>query len=416
MKGDLVNGYLLTTDWKVVGGMSEIAFASKGGEEWFIKKFISPKYPTSDSPGSERVKEQKRRNCEEFEARQRELNERIGSKVSKGGNLVYAVDFFRVDTLYYKINEKIDASSIPICEICRLNNMDVMIILKSLVHSLRIMHRENIVHGDLKPDNILIKATATGAYTTKLIDFDDSFFSGLPPEDREQVVGTPEYYSPELFNYITDEDGEISGSTLTTKSDIFALGVIFCEYLTGSKPIIPEGYDGTYSAVLDGKIISYRESTHLTSTLQNLLNSMLQLDAAKRPSIDEVFDVLKCKCSPPEPPILTSGGITTTTTVRIVRFVANPDKAKRGDAISIEWDVENAKQIRIDGGFPVVKRGKKMFPAKDTFILSAISEDGETVEKEISISITESDIPEPISPDTGGSRLRGKGLDVVKRK
>lgn len=293
MKSDKINGYTLTTDWKVVGGMSEVAFATKGGKEWFIKKFIKPKYPTPDSPGSEKIKAQKRKACEEFETRQKELNNKIGSKCGLGGNLVYAYDFFRVDTLYYKITEKIDVSSVSIEEISRLNHKDLMIILKSLVHSLRIMHRENIVHGDLKPDNILIKATATGSYTTKLIDFDDSFFSGSPSRDKELVVGTPEYYSPELFDYITDEDDEVSGETLTTKSDIFALGVIFCEYLTGCKPILPAGFSGTYAAVKKSETISFKRSAHLTPSLEDLLHQMLQGDPEKRPDINVVFERLK---------------------------------------------------------------------------------------------------------------------------
>ena len=133
MIGDVINGYKLTTDWKVVGGMSEIAFANKGGKEWFIKKFISPKYPTPDSPGSERIKAQKKKNCDEFESRQKELNRRIGSKCGLGGNLVYAVDFFRVETCYYKITEKIDVSSIAVSEICRLNHKDLMVIIKSFM-------------------------------------------------------------------------------------------------------------------------------------------------------------------------------------------------------------------------------------------------------------------------------------------
>ena len=179
-----INGYELTTEWKVVGGMSEVAFAKKGGKEWFIKKFISPKYPIAGSPGSERIKEQKRKNCIEFENRQKKLNDCIKSKCGLGGNLIYAVDFFRHETCYYKINEKIDVSSISIKEISRLNTKDILIILRSIVHSLRILHRENIVHGDLKPDNILIKMTGTGTYTAKLIDFDDSYFSECPPKDR----------------------------------------------------------------------------------------------------------------------------------------------------------------------------------------------------------------------------------------
>lgn len=291
--GDIINGYKLTTNWKVVGGMSEIAFATKGGKEWFIKKFISPKYPTADSPGSDKIKAQKQKNCEEFEQRQKKLNNKIGSKCGLGGNLVYAYDFFRSDTCYYKINEKIDVSSVSICDICRLDKKDILVIMKSLVHSLRIMHKEMIVHGDLKPDNILIKKTRTGTYTTKLIDFDDSYFSGEPPKDREMVVGTPEYYSPELFDYISDEDEELSGSTLTIQSDIFALGVIFAEYLTGEKPIIPKSHKATYIAVKDGAKISFKKTCNLSTSLETLLLDMLQLEANRRPVIDDVFNRLR---------------------------------------------------------------------------------------------------------------------------
>ena len=46
-----------------------------------------------------------------------------------------------------------------------------------MAHSLRILHQSTYVHGDLKPDNILSKNT-TGDYTTKLIDFDNSYFAG----------------------------------------------------------------------------------------------------------------------------------------------------------------------------------------------------------------------------------------------
>lgn len=415
MIGDVINGYKLTTDWKVVGGMSEIAFANKGGKEWFIKKFISPKYPTPDSPGSERIKVQKKKNCDEFESRQKELNRRIGSKCGLGGNLVYAVDFFRVETCYYKITEKIDVSSIAVSEICRLHHKDLMVILKSLVHSLRIMHKENIVHGDLKPENILIKVTGTGTYTAKLIDFDDSYFSQKPPTDREQVVGTPEYYSPELYDYISDEDEEIAGSTLTTKSDIFALGVIFTEYITGAKPIIPSKYSGTYTAVKDGATISFKESAHLTPSLKILLSKMLKLNAEERPTIDDVFNELRSPSAPdatisPEP----SGA-----EMCILNFIGTKLDTKY---VKLEWEVINAQEVRIDNGFPLVKKGSKKLPLKsDAYVLTAKNSLGEIIEKSILIGVPTPPVPIPTelitpstsSPKSGG--LRGTGLSIAKK-
>jgi len=415
MIGDVINGYNLTTDWKVVGGMSEIAFAKKGGKEWFIKKFISPKYPTPDSPGSERIKAQKKKNCDEFESRQKELNRRIGSKCGLGGNLVYAVDFFRVETCYYKITEKIDVSSIAVSEICRLNHKDLMVILKSLVHSLRIMHKENIVHGDLKPENILIKVTDTGTYTAKLIDFDDSYFSQKPPTDREQVVGTPEYYSPELYDYISDEDEEISGTTLTTKSDIFALGVIFTEYITGTKPLIPSKYSGTYTAVKDGATISFKESAHLTPSLRTLLSKMLKLNAGERPTIDEVFNELRS----PSAPDTTTSSEPTVAEMSILNFSGTKLDSKY---VKLEWEVINAQEVRIDHGFPLVKKGCKKMPLKsDAYVLTAKDSSGKIVEKSVLIGAPTPPTPIPTEPKTSPTLppktrgLRGTGLSIAKK-
>ena len=66
--------------------------------------------------------------------------------------------------------------------------------MKTVAHSLKILHDLKIVHGDLKPSNVLIKRTELG-YTTKLIDFDNAYIAGRPPPP-EEIVGTINYYSP----------------------------------------------------------------------------------------------------------------------------------------------------------------------------------------------------------------------------
>ena len=290
-KGEIINGYQISEDFKVAGGRSKITFAEKGGKEYFIKEFLSPKYPTPDSPGSEKVKERKRQDCVEFERHHRTLNEAISSKCAFGGNLVFAVDFFRQGACYYKVTEKIDVSSISIEEISRLDFDKILIIAKSVAHSVQTLHSLKIVHGDLKPDNILIKGVRAG-YSGKLIDFDDSYFERKPPKNREELVGTPEYYSPEQLAYIVDEDGEVSGDTLTCKSDIFTLGIIFHEYFAGVRPSFDTKYNSVCSAVSNGGLLNL-SSKILSSDIKKLIASMLVLDAEKRPSIDEVFKALR---------------------------------------------------------------------------------------------------------------------------
>lgn len=289
-KGDIIQGYRILEDFRVAGGMSKVTFAERGGKEYFIKEFLSPKYPTPESPGSEKIKAQKRKACDNFENHHRRINDLIATKVSLGGNLVYAVSFFRNGASYYKVNEKIDTSSLSLKEISSLSDEQIITIARSVCHSVGILHDIKIVHGDLKPDNILIKETSRNNFSGKLIDFDDSYFSEEPPSDRENIVGTPEYYSPELAAYIMDEDDEIEGKTLTLASDIFTLGIIFCEYFTGEKPITGTSLP-TWTAVAKGNPVSFAKP--IKPEIETLLRSMLSLRAKDRPTVKKVQNELR---------------------------------------------------------------------------------------------------------------------------
>ncbi len=290
-KGDTIHGYTLTEDFRVAGGTSQVSFVEKGGKNYFIKLFLYPKYPTAGSPGSERVKAQKRKACEAFEKHHRELNSAIGKCCAgEGGHLVYALDFFREGPSYYKVTEKIDIVPYPCSKIASLPLERILLIAKSAVHSIRILHGLKIVHGDLKPDNLPIKEAKAG-YVVKLIDFDDSYFEGRPPKDHEELVGTPEYYSPEQAAYIMDEDEEIPGDTLTCKSDIFTLGIIFSEYFSGEKPVFKDSKRSTWLNIQNGESFSFDKPIH--SEIDKLIRRMLELNPASRPTISEVFNTLK---------------------------------------------------------------------------------------------------------------------------
>lgn len=290
-KGEIIGGYRVLEDFKIAGGQSKISFAEKGGITYFIKEFLSPKYPVDGSPGSAKSIARRRKKCEDFEKHQMLINGKISTKCSIGGNLVFAIDFFRQGTTYYKINEKIDVSSISITEISMLPLKQRILILKTVLHSLQILHRLNIVHGDLKPDNVLIKKTGSGKFVAKLIDFDHSYISGTPPENIDDLVGDQVYYSPELANYIISESELNSG--LTIQSDIFAIGILFAQYLTGEYPI----FDTTkneypWQAVLNGETLRIKQND-LPDDLCELINSMYAIRYESRPTTKFVFDALK---------------------------------------------------------------------------------------------------------------------------
>lgn len=98
-------------------------------------------------------------------------------------------------------------------------------------------HQKGVIHRDLKPSNILV-SDQDGVLTPKVIDFGIAkAVSGRLAEGAlvtlaHQFIGTPAYVSP--------EQAEISGSDIDTRSDIYSLGVLLYELLTGGTPFDSE--------------------------------------------------------------------------------------------------------------------------------------------------------------------------------
>jgi eukaryotic-like serine/threonine-protein kinase len=286
--GDVLNGYRLLEDFRVVGaGLSEWSFAERGGRIYFIKRFLSPTFPEDDAPGSERIKAKKRIRCAAFEAHHRGLQAAMAPLTTYGGNLIATLDFFRIGAKYYKVTEKVDAAGLLASDVAVLDFPAQLVLLKTVAHSLKILHDLRIVHSDLKPSNVLIKRTELG-YTTKLIDFDSSYIVGSPPPP-EEIVGTMNYYSPELVRYIQGgaEPGELSEA-----SDIFALGLIYAEYLTGSMPAFDPAHHEAAIAVLHGQALKLGPSSAAPAPFVELVERMLLPDPAARPGVAQVHSTL----------------------------------------------------------------------------------------------------------------------------
>ncbi|MGS0685151.1 protein kinase domain-containing protein [Nakamurella sp. GG22] len=285
--GDTIGGYTLLEDFRVVGaGLSEWTFAARDGREFFLKRFLSPTYPDDAAPGSATTKARKRARCAAFEAHHRGIQAALAPITRYGGNLVATLDFFREGAKYYKVTEKIDPAGLDTASVARLDFPVKLVLLKTVAHSLRILHDLDIVHSDLKPSNVLIKATEFG-YTTKLIDFDNSYIVGSPPPPDE-IVGTMNYYSPELVRYI---QGDADGTALTEASDVFALGLIYAEYLIGAPPAFDPTYRGAAIAVLNGATLTLPPAA-APEPIARLVAQMLLADPTARPTVERVHSTL----------------------------------------------------------------------------------------------------------------------------
>ncbi|WNI16112.1 protein kinase domain-containing protein [Actinacidiphila sp. ITFR-21] len=271
------------------GGQSQWTFAERDGTSYFIKQFLAPTYPLEDGPGSAAGKAKKRLRCERFEAHHMTIDRLLSPLSSEGGNLVVAREFFRYGAHYFKVTDRVDAVELPPESIAAQPVDRRLLLMMSVAHSIGLLHVNSLVHGDLKPANVLIKQTGPDRFTTKLIDFDNCFHVGDVPE-VDEIVGDPVYYSPEMMAYVT---GNGPKEALGLPSDIFAAGLLFSQYLTGKLPTVTGG--GYIAEAVDngGTLKMPPVSAELDKAVAELIGRMLSRAAADRPTVKEVQQSLK---------------------------------------------------------------------------------------------------------------------------
>jgi serine/threonine protein kinase/WD40 repeat protein len=125
---------------------------------------------------------------------------------------------------------------IPITAYCDQNNFSPSQRLKlfiNICHAIQHAHQKGIIHRDIKPSNILV-TLHDGVPVPKVIDFGIAKATQGELTDKtiytqfQQFMGTPAYMSP--------EQAEMSGLDIDTRSDIYSLGVLLYELLTGTTP------------------------------------------------------------------------------------------------------------------------------------------------------------------------------------
>jgi eukaryotic-like serine/threonine-protein kinase len=330
--GDVVNGYLILEDFKVVGaGLSKWTYAERAGRQFFIKEFLAPTYPDDAAPGSEKTKAKKRARCATFEAHHRGMQKALAPLSTYGGNLIVTLDFFRWGAKYYKVTEKVDAEDLGTGGIAALGLRWQLVLMKSVAHSLKILHDLRIVHSDLKPSNILVKRTELG-YTSKLIDFDSAYIAANPPPFQE-IVGTINYYSPELLGYI--QDVGVKPEELGVASDVFALGLIYTEFLTGAvPPFDTTTYHEPAVAVRSGEVLRIPRAG-LEPSLADMVDAMLLGDPTQRPTIAQVHATLMGIRVPGADPVTTPPVRSPTRSTRSAAPPPPPSGALRGKGLRL---------------------------------------------------------------------------------
>ncbi|MDP2808203.1 MAG: serine/threonine-protein kinase, partial [bacterium] len=181
-------------------------------------------------------------------------------------NIVDVTDYFELDGSYYIILEYIDGCSLKdlLDQQLKMPFLLAVYVVGQIAHGLWHAHQNQIIHRDIKPANIML----TKGGGVKITDFGLAYAQeALGITDPGTFVGTPAYLAPE----------QIKGQPADVQSDIYALGVMFYEMLSGGNPFAGQTHSETIDRTLRlvPKSLARRDSElplGVDSVMQKLLD------------------------------------------------------------------------------------------------------------------------------------------------
>ncbi len=171
------------------------------------------------------------------------------------------------------------------CDQNQLNTLQRLQLFIQVCHAVHHAHQKGIIHRDIKPSNILV-TLHDGVPVPKVIDFGiakatEGRLTDLTVyTELRQFIGTPAYMSP--------EQAEMSGLDVDTRSDIYSLGVLLYELLTGQTPfdaqeLVRSGLDAMRRTIREQEPL--RPSTRLSTMVDAELTTVARRQASEPPKL-----------------------------------------------------------------------------------------------------------------------------------
>ncbi|AFV75425.1 protein kinase [Thermus oshimai] len=205
-------------------------------------------------------------------------------------NIVKVYDHGQLDGVHYIAMEFLEGEGLDkLIEERRLTLRQAAAILARVADALKHIHAQGIVHRDIKPGNIMVlkgalKEDGVDPRGVRLMDFGIAAGKVLTRLTITGArIGTPVYMSPE----------QAKGQKLDHRSDIYSLGIVLYEALTGQPP-----FSGGYETVIHQQIFQMptppkQLRPEIPQGLSDLVLRMLEKDPAKRPPLEEVIALLE---------------------------------------------------------------------------------------------------------------------------
>ena len=219
---------------------------------------------------------------------QEELLRRFHTEARAAGllshpNIVAVYDAGKEDDFFYITMELVEGKSLqdllgerhafPLARVLRL--------MQQACSALEFAHQHNVIHRDIKPANLIL----TPDDTLKISDFGTAKILQFQSAQTGQIIGTPSYMSPE----------QIKGRPIDGRSDIFSLGGVLYQMLTGEKPFPGDSVTSVIYKIVSEEPAAPRD---LDSSIHPGLSAVVMRALAKSPgarfqSCVEFFDVLQ---------------------------------------------------------------------------------------------------------------------------
>jgi serine/threonine protein kinase len=163
-------------------------------------------------------------------------------------------------------------------------------VVGGVAKALDLAHQQGIVHRDLKPANIYLHRTTTGMLVGKILDFGISKVqsggaTNFALTKTGTVVGSPAYMSPEQASGRDDLDG---------RADVWSVGVVLFESLTGTLPHQAANYNALMVRILTSDVEPIQKRRpDLPPLVCDVVNMCLQRDRDKRPTAGQLSAMLE---------------------------------------------------------------------------------------------------------------------------
>ncbi|KAM3131101.1 hypothetical protein pb186bvf_016799 [Paramecium bursaria] len=210
------------------------------------------------------------------------LHEFMGKKFK---NIVNTVDFFQINNLYYTVMEYCDRNLYELIQNRPITVLQFKYIVGEIANGVQEIHNMGIIHRDIKPENILLFTSkdeqGISFETYKICDFG---FSKAAQQTNTENKGSPYYISPEQLRKQPHDQ----------KVDIWALGCVMFEMLTGHTLFRGNTYTEIFESILNKDVIPEICSIpQLQRSYKELITKMVTKDPTKRPTIQQVIDEIR---------------------------------------------------------------------------------------------------------------------------